>query len=318
MTQQVAPYVGIDVGQSRLDVAVGKTGAEWATSNDAVGIPDTVARLTELQPALIVFEATGGLEVPLMMELAKAQLPFALVQPGRVREFARALGQLAKTDKLDARLLAHFAEAVQPAVTQLPSEAEQTLNALLGRRRQLLDMVVAEKNHLNSTPLSQRASVEEHLTWLETKLTELEQAIETQVAQTPAFQAKETILRSAKGVGPILCAKLLSGLPELGKFNRQAIAALVGVAPFNHDSGRHRGKRRIQGGRADVRAVLYMATVSAIRFNPVIEKFYKHLRAQGKLYKVAMVACMRKFLTILNAMLRDMQPFQNPTASPAP
>jgi transposase len=310
MTHELAPYVGIDVGQSRLDVAIGQTGPEWTAGNDATGIPPTVTRLCALQPALIVLESTGGLEVPLMVELAKAHLPFALVHPGRVRDFARALGQLAKTDKLDARLLAHFAEAVQPPATKLPSEAEQTLNALLVRRQQLLEMVVAEKNHLASTPLSQRPSVEEHLAWLETKLAELEADIETQMSQTPAFQAKIPILRSAKGVGPVLCAKLLSGLPELGQLNRREIAALVGVAPFNKDSGRHRGQRRIKGGRADVRQVLYMATLSARRFNPVIKQFFEHLRAQGKLYKVAMVACMRKFLTILNAMIRDMRPFR--------
>jgi transposase len=315
MTHDVAPYVGIDVGQSRLDVAVGKTGDEWATSNDAAGIPDTVARLTQLNPALIFFEATGGLEVPLMVELAKAHLPFALVHPARVRDFARAIGQLAKTDKLDARLLAHFAQAVQPPVTQLPGEQAQELNALVVRRRQLLDILVAEQNHLKTTPLAQQTSVAEHLTWLETKLAELDQALEALIAQTPEFQAKQTILRSAKGVGPVLCAKLLSGLPELGKFTRQEMAALVGVAPFNQDSGQHRGKRRIQGGRADVRQVLYMATVSAIRCNPRIKPFYQHLKAQGKHGKVALVACMRKFLTILNAMLRDMQPFQDPTVS---
>jgi len=318
MTHELAPYVGIDVGQSHLDVAIGKSGAEWRTGNDAAGIPATIMRLGALQPALIVLESTGGLEVPLMVELAKAQLPFALVHPGRVRDFARALGQLAKTDKLDARLLAHFAEAVHPTATQLPSEAAQTLNGLLVRRQQLLEMVVAEKNHLASTPLSQRANVEEHLTWLETNLAELEARIDSQMTQTPAFQAKIPLLRSAKGVGPVLCAKLLSGLPELGLLNRKEIAALVGVAPFNKDSGHHRGQRHIQGGRADVRQVLYMATLSARRFNPVIKQFFKHLRAQGKLYKVAMVACMRKFLTILNAMLRDMRPFQAPSVSDNP
>jgi transposase len=315
MTHALTPYVGIDVGQSRLDVAVGKNGDEWAITHDAAGIHQTITQLTALQPALIVFESTGGLERPLMGELAKAHLPFALVHPSRVRDFARSIGRLAKTDKLDARVLAHFAEAVQPAPTQLPSAAEQELDALLTRRNQLLEMLVAEKNHLTSTPLAQRTSVEEHLTWLETKLAELDQAIESRIAHSSGFQAKAAILRSAKGVGPVLCAKLLSGLPELGKFNRKEIAALVGVAPFNHDSGWRRGKRRIKGGRADVRKVLYMATVAAIRFNPVIKQFYEHLRTQGKLAKVAIVACMRKFLTILNAMLRDMRPFQTPSGS---
>jgi transposase len=293
MNQTSARYVGIDVGKARLDIAVGKGGDTWACTNDAVGIPSAVAQLIQLQPALIVIEATGGLEAPLMLALAHVGLPFALVHPGRVRDFARSIGQLAKTDKLDARVLAHYAEAVQPPV----------------RRRQLLDIVVEEKNHLLSTPLFQRDDVLEHILWLQDKLAAIDQEIATQIAHTPIFTDKQTILRSAKGVGPVFCAKLLSGLPELGHYSRKQIAALVGVAPFNDDSGRRRGKRRIKGGRADVRAVLYMATISAIRHNPAIEHFYQHLIQQGKLPKVAIVACMRKFLTILNAMVRDMRPF---------
>jgi len=309
MKQTSAPYVGIDVGQARLDIAAGKDGDEWACRNDADGIHSAVAQLTQRQPALIVIESTGGLEAPLMLELAHAGLPFALVHPGRVRDFARSIGRLAKTDKLDARVLAHYAEAVQPPVTRLPSEAEQHLNALMVRRRQLLDILVEEKNHLLSTPLFQRDDVQEHILWLQNKLAGIDQEIETQIAQTPIFVDKQSILRSAKGVGPVFCAKLLSGLPELGHYNRKQIAALVGVAPFNDDSGRRRGKRRIKGGRADVRAVLYMATISAIRYNPAIKRFYQQLIQQGKLPKVAIVACMRKFLTILNAMVRDMRPF---------
>lgn len=309
MKQTSVSFVGIDVSQARLDVAVGKAGEIWAAHNDVSGIQSLVDWLTRLQPALIVIESTGGLEVPVMLELSKANLPFALVHPGRVRDFARSIGRLAKTDQLDARLLAHFAEAVQPAWTQLPTQAEQELNARMVRRRQLLDILVAEKNHLGSTPLSQRTGVEEHIAWLEDKLEQLEQQIHDQIENNPVFKDKEAILRSAKGVGPVLSAKLLSGLPELGKFNRKEIAALVGVAPFNDDSGRKRGKRKIKGGRADVRNVLYMATVSAVRSNPIIKPFYKHLLSQGKLKKVALVACMRKFLTILNAMVRDMRPF---------
>jgi transposase len=247
-----------------------------------------------------------------MLELSKAGLPFALVHPGRVRNFARSLGLLAKTDKLDAHLLAHFAEAVQPALTCLPGETEQQLNALMLRRRQLLDILVAEKNHLLSTHPCQRTSVEEHIAWLEDKLAQVNQQIQDQIEHNPEFKHKDAILQSAHGVGPVLAAKLLSGLPELGKFNRKQISALVGVAPFNDDSGRRRGKRRIKGGRADVRKILYMATLAAVRFNPVIHQFYQHLLAQGKLRKVALVACMRKLLTILNAMIRDMLPFSSP------
>jgi transposase len=312
MNETISPFVGIDIGKARLDVAIGKSGEEWAADNDPTGIQKTVARLTQLRPTLIVIESTGGLEVPLMLELSKAGLPFALVHPGRVRNFARSLGLLAKTDKLDARLLAHFAEAIRPPVTSLPSEAEQRLNALVVRRKQLLDILVAEKNHLLSTPLSQRDSVEEHLAWLEDKLAQLDQEIDDQIEHNLEFQQKAAVLRSAKGVGPVLSAKLLSGLPELGKLDRKEIAALVGVAPFNDDSGRRKGKRRIKGGRADVRAVLYMATVAAVRFNSVIKQFYDRLLSHGKLRKVALVACMRKFLTILNAMVRDMRPFGYP------
>lgn len=318
MTHTSFTYVGIDIGQACLDVAIGKTGEEWTAKNDPTGIGCTVEHLTRLRPVLIVIESTGGLEVPLMLALSKAGLPFARVHPGRVRNFARSTGLLAKTDQLDAHLLAHFAEAVQPALTCLPSEAEQQLNALMLRRRQLVDILVAEKNHLFSIHPCQRASVEEHIAWLEDKLAQLDEQIQVQIEHNPEFKEKEAILRSANGVGPVLSAKLLSGLPELGKFNRKEIAALVGVAPFNNDSGRRRGKRRIQGGRADVRAVLYMGTVSAVRFNPVIRQFYQHLLAQGKLHKVALVACMRKFLTILNAMVRDMRPFSYPFSSVNP
>lgn len=302
-------YVGIDVSKTKLDVAIGKDGAYWQANNDPTGIHKTVERLQARQPRLIVVESTGGLETALITELYAAGLPFALVHPGRVRDFARSIGLLAKTDKLDARLLAHFGEAIQPPLSRLPGEAEQYLNALLLRRRQLLDILVDEKNHLVSTRLDLRTNVEEHLTWLKEAITDLNQQIDDQIRQIPHFREKEAILRSAKGVGPILCAKLLSGLPELGQLNRKKIAALVGVAPFNDDSGYRRGKRRTKGGREDVREVLYMATVVAARYNPIIKPFYQHLLKQGKLKKVALVACMRKFLTILNAMIRDMRPF---------
>lgn len=304
-----SPYVGIDISKAQLDVAIGQDGAEWSAGNNEVGIGRTVEHLQKIQPVLIVIESTGGLEIPLIVELAAAQLPVALVHPGRVRDFARSLGRLAKTDKLDAHLLAHFGEAIKPPVTHLPSQEVQELNALMVRRRQVSDLIVDEQNHLASTRLSLRSRIEEHLDWLQDELDKLDREIEEQIQRIPEFQKKEAILRSAKGVGPVLSAKLLSGLPELGQLNRKKIAALVGVAPFNDDSGRRRGKRRIKGGRADVRKVLYMATVAASRFNPVIRPFYQHLLIQGKLKKVALVACMRKFLTILNAMIRDMRPF---------
>jgi transposase len=306
-------YVGIDVSKTRLDVSIGKDGAYWQVGNDEVGIHKCVERLRAIQPALIVIESTGGLEMALMTELYAVNLPFALVHPVRVRDFARSLGLLAKTDKLDARLLAHFGQAIQPSATRLPGEAEQIMNALMLRRRQLLDMLVAERNHLASTRLSLRTKVEEHIQWLEQEVADINQQVAEQIEQLPDFKKKGAILRSAKGVGPVLCAKLLSGLPELGTLNHKKIAALVGVAPYNDDSGRRRGKRKTKGGREDVREVLYMATVAAARFNPVIKSFYQRLVKQGKLKKVALVACMRKFITILNAMIRDMHPWRNPS-----
>ncbi len=219
--KQVVVYVGIDVSKTKLDVAIGEDGEYWQANNDAVGIGKIVERLQAIQPALIVVESTGGLETALITELYGVGLPFALVHPARVRDFARSIGLLAKTDKLDARLLARFGEAIKPPVSRLPGEAEQYLNALMLRRRQLLDILVDEKNHLVSTRLSLRALVEEHITWLQEEVAELDQQIDDQIRQIPHFKEKEAILRSAKGVGPVLCAKLLSGLPELGQLNRR-------------------------------------------------------------------------------------------------
>ena len=310
MNAEFSKHVGIDVSKDTLDVAFGQEGEYWQAENAETGIRRTVERLKALRPAMVVVESTGGLETALIGELSAAGVPFALVQPKRVRDFAKSIGLLAKTDKLDAHLLARFGEAVRPTRSQLPGEAEQELNALMLRRRQILDMLVDEKNHLLSTRLALRPKVEKHLAWLETELDELNQEIEELIRSLPHFQEKGQILRSAKGVGPVLCAKLLSGLPELGQMDRKKIAALVGVAPFNNDSGHHRGQRRFKGGRADVREVLYMATVAAVRSNPIIRPFYQHLLHQGKLKKVALGACMRKFLTILNAMSRDGQPFR--------
>jgi len=302
-------YVGVDVSKAKLDIASGKTGEYWQENNDGIGIQHIVERLRDLPSSMTIVESTGGLETALITELFTAGLPFALVHPARVRNFARSIGLLAKTDKLDALLLARYGEAVKPPTTQLPGEEEQKMNANMVRRRQLLDMLVAEKNHLCSTCLSLRPNVEEHITWLEVEVEKLDQEINDQIQQLPRFKEKEAILRSAKGVGPVLCAKLISALPELGQLDRKKIAALVGVAPFNRDSGPHRGKRRIRGGRIDIRGVLYMSIIAAVRFNPSIKSFYQHLLNMGKLKKVAMVACMRKLLTILNAMVRDMRPF---------
>lgn len=306
----IKEYIGIDVSKAKLDIAMGNSGEYWIEKNDSIGIHRIVERLKSISSIMVIVESTGGLETALITELFKVDIPFALVHPGRVRNFARSIGLLAKTDKLDASLLARFGEAVKPPVSQLPGEEEQKMNANMVRRRQLLDMLVAEKNHLCSTRLDLRVKVEEHIAWLEKEVEELDKEIDNQIQQLPRFKEKEAILRSAKGVGPVLCAKLISALPELGQLDRKKIAALVGVAPFNRDSGPHRGKRRIRGGRIDVRGVLYMSIIAATRYNPVIKAYYNHLLDMGKIKKVALVACMRKLLVILNAMVRDMRPFE--------
>ena len=306
------PFVGIDVSKERLDIGVGADGEFWQAANDEVGIRETLRHLSALEPALVVVESTGGLELPLVSELCTVRIPVALVNPGRVREFAKALGLLAKTDKLDAHLLARFGEAAKLSPTLLPDEAVQKLSALMGRRRQLLEMLVMEKNHLLSTRLSLRAGVQAHIVWLQQEIDQLTEQIQQELQDTPGFRDKDRILRSAKGVGPITSLILLSDLPELGQLDRKKISALVGVAPFNDDSGRRRGARRIKGGRASVRQALYMAAMSAARFNPVIRTFYQRLLASGKRRKVALVACMHKLLIILNAMIRDMTPWREP------
>ena len=305
MSQSPGSYVGIDVSKASLEVAVRPAGGSWSATNTPESIGRLVQRLVPLHPTLIVVESTGGLERPLLAELCFAHLPVALVNPGRVRDFARSTGELAKTDKLDAGVLAHFAEAVKPAVVVLPSEGEQLLSALMTRRRQLVEMLTAEKNHLLSTPSKARNWVERNIASLQEQLDELNREIDGFIKHDPAFRDKERILRSVPGVGRITAAILLSDLPELGKLDRKKIAALVGVAPFNRDSGPRSGKRQVKGGRGAVRAVLYMATVCAVRFNPVLKAFYSRLLQHGKLKKVALVACMRKLLTFLNAMVRD-------------
>jgi transposase len=302
-------FVGIDVSKEGLDVALGSQGELWRVANTPEGVAELVARLVAIRPELIVLEATGGLEALVLAELHAAGLWVARVNPGRVREFAKATGQLAKTDRLDARILARFAEALRPQPTQLPSEDEQYLAALVSRRRQLLEMLVAEKNRLATTPKRLRVRLVQHVDWLKGEIEQLEQDLDDFIRRTPLWQEKGDLLRSVPGIGDITACTLLAELPELGQLDRKEIAALVGVAPFNHDSGRFQGKRHIRGGRTSVRNTLSMATLSASRFNPVIRSFYQHLLANGKEKKVALVACMRKLLTILNAILRRQQPW---------
>lgn len=315
MVEHTEHFVGIDVSKRTLDISIGHTGEEqWTVRNEDAGIQRIVERMQALRPTLIVVESTGGLEMALVVELYAAGLPISVVHPGRVREFAKSIGLLAKTDKIDARVLARYAEAARPPLTQLPTEAEQQLSALMTRRRQVIEMLVAEKNRLPSARLAVQERIEEHILWLQQELDALNREIDDFIQCTPEFKAKHDLLIDVKGVGPTTCAILLSDLPELGRLDRKKIAALVGVAPFNNDSGPRRGKRRIKGGRAAVRKVLYMATIASLRSNAVIQAFYRRLLDKGKEKKVAIVACMRKLLTILNAMIRDMQPWR---ASPS-
>ncbi len=298
-------YVGIDVSKKQLDYASTGEAEIWRVPNNEAGIEDIMQRCLELQPQLVVVESTGGFEKKLVSELYGAGVPVVLINPHRVREFARSIGLLAKTDRLDARLLAHYGQAVKPEPTRLPDEKEQLLAALVLRRRQLIENRTAEKNRLETAHKAMQGNIEAHLKWLDEQIDELDQQIEQFILNDPNFKAKDEILRSVPGIGKVTSSLMLASLPELGHSDRKQIAALVGVAPMNYDSGFFRGKRRIKGGRSDIRTVLYMATISATRFNPVIHDFYQRLLKRGKIKKVAIVACMRKLLTILNAMIRD-------------
>ncbi len=308
-------FVGIDVSKDRLDVALRPTSDRWAIAREEPGIAALVARLRRLAPALIVLEATGGLEVPLVGALAAAGLPVVVVNPRQVRDFAKATGTLAKTDALDAAVLAQFAEVIRPALRPLPDAATQALSALLGRRRQLVEMLTAEKNRLGSAPPPVRKGIRAHITWLERHLTDTDEDLAGAIRESPVWREKDDLLRSAPGVGPVLATTLLANLPELGTLTRKQIAALVGVAPLNRDSGTLRGRRRVWGGRAHVRAVLYMSALTATRYNPVIRAFYARLCAAGKAKKVALTACMRKLLTILNSMVKHRTRWQENVAS---
>ena len=303
-------FVGIDVSKAWLDIAVHEKEETFRASNDEIGIASLVKRLKKLKASLIVLEPTGGFEMLVVAQLTHAGLPVAVVNAKRVRDFARATGQIAKTDKLDAKVLAHFAAAVRPAIRSLRTEQEEQLTALMTRRRQVIDMLTVEKNRLVTVRAKMRTEIEAHLQWLSNSLKKLDQEIEEFVESLPVWKDKDALLQSVPGVGHVSSATLLAMLPELGLLNRQEIAALVGVAPVNKDSGKKRGRRRVYGGRADVRSVLYMAALSAKKFNPVIRKFYERLIQHGKEKKVALTACMRKLLVILNAMLRSNQPWR--------
>src|SRR5215213_8784528 len=303
-------YVGIDVSKDRLDVAVLGEERGWQVDNIQAGIAKLVQEMQEVCPELIVVEATGGYQRAVVEALFRAGLTVAVVNPARVRQFARACGLLAKTDKLDAQVLAAFGQRVQPRHYVGKSEAEKELSALLVRRRQLEEMLKAEQNRLRTISPSLRGSVERMIAILKEEKKRLDEQIRELMNEQEAWQEQTEILKSAPGVGPVTTATLLAELPELGKMDRKKIAALVGVAPMNYDSGKKRGYRKTKGGRSEVRSVLYMATLVATRWNPVIRAHYQQLLKRGKVKKVALTACMRKFLTILNAMMRDQQPFR--------
>lgn len=297
-------FVGIDVAKAELVVALGAEGETFTASNDDDGIRAIREQLKECSLGLIVMEATGGYETALAADLAAAGMPAVVVNPRQVRDFAKAIGRLAKTDRIDARVLALFAERVRPPVRKMPDEALRTLDALLTRRRQLIEMLVAERNRLDHASPSVEKSLKQHIRWLEKRLADVDSDLDQTIQQSPIWRAKEDLLRSVPGIGPVVSRTLLADLPELGSLNRKQIAALVGVAPLCKDSGTLRGKRMVWGGRATVRAALFMGALIASRHNPVIRNFYKRLVDAGKPKKVALVACMRKLLTILNAMVR--------------
>ena len=303
--EQEAIYAGIDVSKARMDVAVRPADDGWMVSNDDAGIRQLVSRLKTLKPAMVVLEASGGLELPLVAALAVDELPVVVVNPRQVRDFARATGKLAKTDTLDAMVLAHFGEAVSPAVRPLRDAETQALSSLTTRRHQLVTMLVSEKNRLSTAiTVAVRSSIEAHIEWLQSELDDLDRDLRQTLRQSPVWREKDNLLRSVPGVGPQVSLTLLAYLPELGTLNRKQIAALVGVAPFNRDSGSLRGHRTVWGGRARVRAVLYVGALVAARYNPVIRNFYQRLLAAGKPKKLALTACMRKLLVILNSMLK--------------
>jgi transposase len=300
------------VAKDRLDVHVRPSGEAFAVARDGEGLAALTARLGELGPCLVVLEATGGFEVTVASALAAAKLPLAVVNPRQIRDFARATGKLAKTDALDAAAIAHFAEAIHPEPRALPDEQAQALGELVARRRQVVEMIGAETHRRRQ--MTQRKvlrRIDRHLAVLQKELTEIEQELDDSIRGTPAWRENDDLLKSVPGIGPAVARTLLAELPELGTLDRKRIAALVGVAPLNRDSGTMRGRRTTWGGRATVRTALYMAALVASRHNPLIAAFYRRLRAAGKPAKVALVACMRKLLIILNAILRDRRPWQH-------
>jgi transposase len=310
MAEQEQISIGIDISKDSLDMAAYPTQQIWKYNNNKHGIAKIVAKLKTIQPKLIVMEATGGLEVPLREALGKAELSVAVINPRRIRDFGRAMGLLAKTDKLDAKVMAYFANTIEPLPRPVQDSAGQKLENMLARRDQLVEMLTAEKNRLKQNQDKDiQSQIQEHIEWLEKEIDELNKRLKESIQDTPELMKKVELYKSMKGVGDILSFSLVAMLPELGSLNQREIAALVGLAPINRDSGRLRGKRTIWGGRAMVRKAFYMPVLIAIRFNSIIRELYQRLISRGKLKKVAIVACMHKMLTILNSMAKNNTPF---------
>jgi transposase len=298
-------FVGIDVSKDTLDVCVYPTQDSFCVPNSPDGIDELIKRLKPIESQLIVFEATGGYETLAVSSLAAARLPAVVVNARQVRDFAKSIGQLAKTDRIDAGVIARFASAVKPELRPVKDTPSQELTGLVTRRRQIVDMIIAETNRLKASSRRTGRDIQAHIRWLQKRLKQVDDEIKRDIKNGPLWRTRDHILQSAPGVGPTTSATLISCLPELGQLDNKKIACLIGVAPLNRDSGRYKGRRTIWGGRAQVRAVLYMSTLSAMRSNPVIRQFYQRLREAGKCFKVAIVACMRKLLVILNAMVRN-------------
>ncbi len=298
-------FVGIDVSKATLDVAVRPNGEAWTSANAPDGIDALVARIAALSPTLVVLEATGRYEAPCAAALASAGVPVAVVNPRQVRDFAKSTGRLAKTDALDAAILALFAERVRPEPRPLPDAESEAFAALLARRRQLITMMVAEKNRAHVAAASVATSVDKHVRWLEKELAALDERLVSAIRESTVWRVKDDLLQAIPGVGRMLSTTLLADLPELGRLNRREIAALVGVAPINRDSGPYRGTRSVWGGRSTVRTALYMSALSAVKWNPPVKALYDRLVGKGKPKKVALVACMRKLLVTCNAVVRD-------------
>jgi len=299
-------FIGIDVSKQQLEVAAHESEYRFRCANKVSAFGELIAELLALRPTLIVLEATGGLETRVVGALHTAGLPVVVVNPRQVRDFAKALGQLAKTDRLDAHVLAHFAAAIKPPLRPIKAKEQQELDALTGRRGQLVEILADEKNRRASAASDTvRDQIKEHIDWLEDRIAELDEQIKALLQTSPRWQVKDQILQSVPGIGPVASFSMIADLPELGTLNRQQISKLVGVAPLNRDSGQQRGTRHIYGGRAGLRRVLYMAALTASRHNAVLKAFYQRLRANHKPFKVAITACMRKLLSIINVMIRD-------------